>query len=405
MAALRSHRLDREAVALFGGGLTLSFFEELDFDDDPATEPHAPEPKKGRRRPSMPRRGGGGSGGGEGGGRHVQYQRLLPVVIAVVLVVVLGIFLLQRCQSDAQQSAYHSYVDNVNAVVTTSNAVGSDLQKTLFNPAGTATSVEASLAQLVKRAQQVESSTTKFSDTGRLKGLQVNLLRTMRYRTNGLESLRAALVLALAKNGDTIQNRQAVADAYQRLMASDVIYADEFHTPGQDGLTAAGIHDAQIDGSAVAQDANLGVWSSDHLLGMLTRLRGSSGTGGGTQACTNPGTALAGVVVQPGDVKLVPDTPVQVKSSSSSYTFHVSVTNSGDCQLVNVQVHLIQAGHPMQPSTIGVLDQGQTSEVTFPGYGATFSGGPQKIQVRVVPVPKETNAGNNAYTYLISWQP
>ena len=67
--------------------MTLSFFEEFDFDDAAETEPQ--RPAKGRR--------GRGEGGGSGPrrpGGDVKWQRLLPVAGAVVLVLVIGWLLL-----------------------------------------------------------------------------------------------------------------------------------------------------------------------------------------------------------------------------------------------------------------------------------------------------------------------
>src|SRR4051812_26696934 len=104
--------------------MTLSFFEEFDFDDAAETEPQ--RPAKGRR--------GGGSGGG--GTRrpaaNLQWQRILPVVGAVVLVLVIGWLVLGACGSST--GPFKDYVAKVNVVVDQSNAIGKQLDDALSDP-------------------------------------------------------------------------------------------------------------------------------------------------------------------------------------------------------------------------------------------------------------------------------
>ena len=90
--------------------MTLSFFEEFDFDDAAETEPQR-----------QPKRRLGSSGGPRRPGGNIQWQRVAPIIGAVVLVLVVGWLLLGACGSS--KGPYRDYVARVNTVVSQSNAI------------------------------------------------------------------------------------------------------------------------------------------------------------------------------------------------------------------------------------------------------------------------------------------
>ena len=89
----------------------LSFFEELEVDEQPTEEAQP------RRRPRMPRRPGSGGGGGRsGGGRTPGLQRLLILAGVVLLVAVVAIWQIRSCQRDQEVKSYKDFVSDSNTI-------------------------------------------------------------------------------------------------------------------------------------------------------------------------------------------------------------------------------------------------------------------------------------------------
>src|SRR5258705_13568966 len=111
-----------------------SFFEELDFGEEPP-----PRERRGPRMPGRrddegphdpddgdrPRRGGIGGGGPE-------IRRLALVAVAVVVILIVGYWYVQRCQRSEEVSSYKSYVRSANAVTAQANRVAKKLETTLL---------------------------------------------------------------------------------------------------------------------------------------------------------------------------------------------------------------------------------------------------------------------------------
>src|SRR5262245_17353553 len=105
----------------------LSFFEELEVDEQPTEEAQP------RRRPRMPRRPGGGSGGGRsGGGRTPGLQRLLVLAGVVLLVAVIAIWQIRSCQRDQEVKSYKDYVTDSNTVAKSSTQIGTEFSAAMI---------------------------------------------------------------------------------------------------------------------------------------------------------------------------------------------------------------------------------------------------------------------------------
>ena len=99
----------------------LSFFEELEVDEQPTEEAQP------RRRPRMPRRPGGGGGGGRsGGGRTPGLQRLLILAGVVLLVAVIAIWQIRSCQRDQEVKSYKDFVGDSNTIAKSSTDIGKE---------------------------------------------------------------------------------------------------------------------------------------------------------------------------------------------------------------------------------------------------------------------------------------
>src|SRR3978361_1566229 len=127
--------------------MTLSFFEDVDFDDGPVTEEH---PRRGRR---------GRRGGGDEerppraprSGPPAGPRRVVIAIVAVLVVVIVGWFWIRACQADAQKRAYENYVTDVNSVVKQSDTIGERLDNALLAPTATKANLVATVSGLAKQ--------------------------------------------------------------------------------------------------------------------------------------------------------------------------------------------------------------------------------------------------------------
>ena len=80
------------------------------------------------------------------------------------------------------------------------------------------------------------------------------------------------------------------------------------------------------------------------------------------------------------------------------------MTNSGENQEVGVKVRLTIPAQPspiVKNATIDVIDPGETKAVTFSDFPDFPFGEGTTVQVQVLPVPGETNTGNNSAEYPV----
>jgi hypothetical protein len=378
--------------------MTLSFFEDVDFDDGPVTEEH---PRRGRR---------GRRGGGDEerppraprSGPPAGPRRLVIAIVAVLVVVIVGWFWIRACQADAQKRAYENYVTDVNSVVKQSDAIGASLDNALLDPTATKAKLISKVSQLARQQAEVTTSTARLHDTGRLRGLQSWLETTMRYRTQGLEGLGAALTTALAKNPVEINDVEQASNAYERLLASDVVYSDSFQRPAAAALTKANIKGVSLSDSNFALTPNMVVPS--YLRGLLQRAA-QNGSTNGTGGSGGPiGTSLEQVIVIPSNKRLTAGSTTNAIPSTTNLAFKVFVKNSGEEVVTKVKVRFIEGkGHAPQTATIRSITPNAVQTVIFTPKFPTL-GIPQKITVRAEPVPGEKNADNNQATYTVEYQ-
>jgi hypothetical protein len=389
----------RVDTGTFGGRMTLSFFEDVDFDDGPVTEEH---PRRGRRG----RRGGGGEErppraprpGGSAGPR-----RLAVAIVAAIVVLIVGWYWVKACQADAQKRAYENYVTDVNSVVKQSDDIGTRLDNALLDPTATKAKLVSTVSNLARQQSEVATSTAKLHDTGRLRGLQSWLETTMRYRTQGLEGLGAALTTALSKSPVELTDVTQASNAYERLLASDVVYSDSFQRPASSALTKANIKGVSLSDSQFA--LTIKMIDPSYLRQLLQRAvsNGSGSSSTGTGAIV--GTQLLKVVVLPKNQQLIPGSHTNSFPSTPNLTYKVFVKNSGEELVTNVEVRFIEGAatnHPPQIAKIRSITPGGVESVLFTPKFPTL-GIPSKITVRAVPVKGEKDPSNNEATYTVDY--
>jgi predicted negative regulator of RcsB-dependent stress response len=375
--------------------MTLSFFEDIDFDDEPETESHP------RGRGRRGRRGGGGEEGppraprGTASGR----RRLLVAAAAIIVVIVVGWYWIRACQADAQRRAYENYVTDVNSVVKQSDDIGAKLDNAILDPTATKSKLVATVSSLAKSQAEVAASAAKLHDTGRLRGLQSWLDTVMNYRTQGLEGMSAALETAMSTNPVDVTKVQEVSNAYERLLASDVLYSDSFQRPATAALQKANINGVSLTGSQFALSPRYVYPPPLRLILQRTVDNGKNGTTG-TASGAKVGTQLLKVVAEPSGKQLIPGGLVSIAAKPNN-TFQVYVENSGQLPVTKVEVRFIESGH-VQKQEIKIIDPGGVAHVIFtPKY--VTPGVPTTITVRSVPVAHESVTSNNEATYKVEY--
>ena len=333
-------------------------------------------------------------------------RRILPVVGVVVLVLVLGFVVLGSCSGDSAADKYRSYVRDVNSVARQSNTDARALAAALYNQELTPGQVTTKVAGFIPRARAAETTAGALKPTGKIKqqDLQRYLLQSLQYRTLALEDLEAALKKAFQGSSGspaTEAQRNAVANAYSELIASDVVFAASFQRPAQQVLKDENVTDAPITDSVWALSPELanpapngnGLW--------IESVRDA----GQSKPCADGaiGTSIDevsanGTVLKAGTATGGPVTTVKLKIPS---TFQVTVANHGSCPVRGVSVHLIEGTQPQQNKSIKSLLPNETVTVAFP---ATGNPGEVKIDVAVPPVTGETNSTNNHYIYHVAFQ-
>jgi hypothetical protein len=333
-------------------------------------------------------------------------RRILPVVGVVVLVLVLGFVVLGSCSGDSAADKYRSYVQDVNSVARQSNTDARALDAALYDQELTPTQVTTKVASFIPRARAVETTAAALKPTGEIKkqDLQRYLLQALQYRTLALEDLEVALKKALQGSTDspaTEAQRDAVANAYSELIASDVVYAASFQRPAQQVLENENVTDAPVADSVWGLSPELanpapngnGLW--------IESVRDA----GASKPCADGviGTSIDevtanGKTLQAGTATGGPVTTVKLKIPSS---FAVTVANHGSCPVRGISVHLTEGTERTQNVSVKSLLPNETVTKTF---AATGNPGEAKVDVTVSPVAGESNTSNNHYIYHVAFQ-
>ena len=320
-----------------------------------------------------------------------------------MLVLVLGFVVLGSCSGSSAADQYRSYVADVNSVARQSNTDAKTLDTALYNQELTPDQVITKVASFVPKARATETTASALKPPSKIKqqDLQRYLLQSLQYRTLALQDLTNALKLALiGKKADvpaTAQQRQAVANAYDELIASDVVYAASFERPIQEILKTANVTDAAVTSSVWALSPELANPDQNGNGQWIQSVRDA----GQAKPCTGGtiGTSIDGVSVN--GKALVAGTAVTTVKLAIPLSFKVTVGNHGNCPVRGIEIRLTEGGEKTQVMKVKSLLPSETVERVFP---ATGNPGEVKVDVSVPTVGGETNADNNHYTYHVIFQ-
>jgi hypothetical protein len=316
----------------------------------------------------------------------------------VLLLVI--VFAARSCGGNGAETANKNYFDKVSQVVRTSDSAGTLLHRTLRSRPMQLPRVEKRLRTALARARQASSNAAGLEPTSQVRQYQPALEIAMGYRVNGLKCLVDNMPAAWRKRRPATAGR-ALVQCMQRLVASDVVYADSFANPSTQALSKAGLQ-VQVPQSTVLAASDQDLLTTKGI-GVAVRGLHPAVARSGLH-----GLALDSVVVEPGGKALQPgSTPNQVKASDN-LAFVVSATNGGHFQEVDIPVVITLVGGNQTLKGQGRIDRigaGQRVSVRIGGIvtaaNAPSFGRAYKMMVKVVPVPGERTATNNVATYTI----
>jgi hypothetical protein len=235
--------------------------------------------------------------------------------------------------------------------------------------------------------------TQELSPPGPLVEQQEALVETMQFRVNGLSGLAQGLQL-VAETDDAAESSTNLANQAQRLVASDIVYADAFKAAAEEVLEQQGVTNITIPPSVFVQNPELAspsFWTQS--VERLTQ---------GPEATGLRGNGITGVRITPGGQELSAsgDNTVEV---TDDLGFEVLVENSGESQETQVKVTLVVRQQPRisKEQTIDVINPGETKTVTFNGFDNIAFSTQTTLLVSVEPVPGEANTDNNTREFPI----
>jgi hypothetical protein len=330
--------------------------------------------------------------------------RLVGLVAFAILIVVLFVFWIQSCQASGKNKTYKNYMSKVSEVAAASHQIGTQLSTALLAQGLKQAEIEQRISGLAHQEQLDVDHARAITPPGALRDEHDAVIRALQFRVSGLNGLANALA-ATANTKNTTTAGSLLAAQMQRLLASDVIWDDEFKDPSAAELRRQGVTGTSASGGPLVPDSNF-LQSADFvtttsMVSVLSKIRGGAVTPstGGLR-----GTNIVSVKVQPAGTELSTSTqtPITVRANM---TIDVTVQDSGDSQETSIPVKLtiVQSGSSpvIKTATIDFINAGETKVVTFKNFPAPSFVKPAVIKVEVQPVQGETNTSNNSADYPV----
>jgi hypothetical protein len=330
----------------------------------------------------------------------LEWGRLGMLAAGIVVVVLVLLLLTRACSGSSATSKNQAYFNQVKTVLSKSDAAGAQLHDLLNSSQPVKLKqVLARLTTMRGEAQSAVTAATDLKPTKQVASLQPWLLQTLSYRVNGLDCMINQMPQAYHAK-PAVAGGKLLVPCTQRMVASDIIYADSYATPAGDTLQKDGI-DVQVPTSVFLAESDASALTPAGMAAVLQRWKPSSAAHG------LHGLSLNTVVAKQGDGKLVtlqPGTVNAVKVHGMS--FLITATNGGDFTETNVGVKLTIGTGPnavTKNTTIPSINKGEKKTVTIGGFESTTLqfDKPVPLKVVVTPVPGERTASNNSQTYQV----
>ena len=328
------------------------------------------------------------------------------MLAAGILVVILVLVLLARsCGGSSAESKNEEYLNQVKAALKKSSQAGVALNAILRAPRPLKS--KAAVKQ-VKTAhdlmQQALNDASAIEPTKQAEAANPALIQALSYRVNGLQCLQQNLPQAYQAKQNAAGGT-LLAPCMQRLLSSDVVYADSYQARLNNDLSDAGV-DVRAPSSVILPPASVNTVTPAGAGLMLQRLKpGAQGSG-------LHGMSLDSTVAQSGgnSVTLRPGGEVNQVKASSDLTFVVTATNGGDFQEFDIVVKVTLGEGKSAVNRTAKIDQvgpKQKATVSIKGIATDSSnldfGQDVKLTVLVTPVPGEQTTTNNKAVYTIAF--
>jgi hypothetical protein len=328
--------------------------------------------------------------------------RLVGLIAFAILIVVLLVLWAQSCQRDKQEDAYRDYITDTGAIGEESQRIGRRLSDVLTTQEITPAELQTQLNGLANQQEITIERAGALDPPGPLRNEHENMIQALEFRESGLAGL-AAVFRRTAGTEDAAAAASDLASQANRLIASDVIWEDQFVEPAKTELRREGVAGVDVRDSTFVQTPDLS--SQETMTRIWQRINNVGGTDTGGTGAGLHGTNLEGVTVRPGGAQLSASAENTVEATTD-LAFEVAVTNSGDNQEVQIEVTLTIVQPPnnvVKKQTIDLIDPGETKTVTFRDFPSIDFGEPRTLRVDVAPVPNESNPDNNSAEYRVTF--
>ena len=374
---------------------------DIDFDffeDEPPTEESSRTerliPRRGPRGPQEPPR---------APTNLTPLLRLIGLIAFAILIVVLLVFWIRSCQAAGKNKTYKSYMSKVSEVASSSQTIGSQLSNALLQTGVKQTVLQRRIAGLARQEQLNVERAREITPPGRLRDEHLAVIEALQFRVSGLNGLATALA-ATTKTKDVSRAAGVLASQMQRLLASDVVWDDEFKDPAQAELRQQGVTGTNASGGPLVPDSNFlqnsDLATASAMTPVLEKIRGGSVS---TSRGGIRGTNIETTKVLPSGQQL--NTSSNTITVTADMAFEVSVKDSGQSQEVQIPVTLTieQAGaaNITRKAVIPFINAGDVQTVTFRNIPMVKFGSQATIKVEVQPVPHEHNTSNNSADYPV----
>lgn len=330
--------------------------------------------------------------------------RLVGLIAFAILIIVLFVFWVQSCREAGKTKTYKSYMTKVSEVANSSQQIGHQLSQALLAQGLKQAAVEQRISGLAHQEQLDVDRAREITPPGTLHDEHDALIEALQFRVSGLNGLANALA-ATARTQNATRAGAVLASQMQRLLASDVIYDDEFKEPSTAELRRQGVTGTSASGGPLVPDSNF-LQSADFvttqsMVSVLNKIRGSAVTPsqGGLR-----GTNIVSVKVQPAGTELSTSTQTPI-IFRTNLAFEVTIEDSGDSQETNIPVTLtiVQSGGGTitKKKTIDFISAGEQKVITFTPIPTPNFSTPATVKVEVKPVDGESNTDNNSADYSV----
>jgi hypothetical protein len=319
--------------------------------------------------------------------------RLLGLVVFVIVIVLLFALFVASCTSTSRHSAYAAYMTKVDNIARESTANGKQLASALAQPGVNVTALVSNLDGIASAERQNVAAAEALDPPGRLRDENGYLVEALELRVSGIEGLAQTF-----QDSSKASNASGLlADAGDRLLASDVVWDDLFKALTTRQLTTDGVTGVQPPESHSLSSVDL--VSAHQMALVLQRISGAS-TGGKVTGIH--GTNIVSVKALPGG-QILNSGSLNTVTTGTDLQIVVTVDDSGDSQEVHIPVSLTITGTPeiKKQSTIVTINPGEQTMVTFGDLGAVSFGRQVTLSVDVRKVPGEVVLTNNSAQFPV----